>query len=186
MFTVLDTKSGYLQMKLDYESSLLTTMKTPVGRYRWLKLPFGIKSAPELYQRALDERLEDIDHTYAIMDDILIAARDIAHHDSVLEAVFNRARTYNFKLNFEKVRVRKQQVQYVGHVISAEGLKPNPEKIRAMKDMPTPKAKEDVRRFLGSIHYLAKFLPMLAEVEAPLAIIHSCAIVKFLFVNQSH
>ena len=83
VFTVLDAKSGYLQMKLDYESSLLTTMNTPIGRYRWLKLPFGIKSAPELYQRAMDEMLEDIDHAYAIMDDILIAGRDIAHHDSV-------------------------------------------------------------------------------------------------------
>ena len=168
VFTVLDAKSGYLQMKLDYESSLLTTMNTPIGRYRWLKLPFGIKSAPELYQRAMDEMLEDIDHAYAIMDDILIAGRDIAHHDSVLEAVLNRATTYNLKLNFEKVRVRKQQVQYVGHIISAEGLKPDPEKVRAMKDMPPPEAKEDVRRFLGSIQYLAKFLPMLAEVEEPL------------------
>ena len=57
VFTVLDAKSGYLQMKLDYESSLLTTMNTPIGRYRWLKLPFGIKSAPEMYQRAMDEML---------------------------------------------------------------------------------------------------------------------------------
>ena len=93
VFTVLDAKSGYLQMKLDYESSLLTTMNTPIGRYRWLKLPFGIKSAPELYQRAMDEMLEDIDHAYAIMDDILIAGRDIAHHDSVLNEVLHRART---------------------------------------------------------------------------------------------
>ena len=102
IFTVLDAKSGYL--------GLMTTMNTPIGRYRWLKLPFGIKSAPELYQRAMNEMLEDIDHAYAIMDDILIAGRDIAHHDSVLEAVPHRARTYNLKLNFEKVRVRKGQV----------------------------------------------------------------------------
>jgi len=159
VFTVLDAKSGYLQMKLDYESSLLTMMNTPIGRY---------KSAPELYQRAMDEMLEDIDHAYAIMDDILIAGRDTVHHDLVLEAVLHRARTYNLKLNFEKVRVRKQQVRYVGHIISAEGLKPDPEKVRAMRDMPPPGTKEAVRRFLGSIQYLAKFLPMLSEVETPL------------------
>ena len=70
VFTVLDAKSGYLQMKLDYESSLLTTMNTPIGRYRWLKLPFGIKSAPEMYQRTMNEMFEGIDHVYAIMDDI--------------------------------------------------------------------------------------------------------------------
>ena len=105
VFTVLDAKSGYLQMKVDYESSPLITMNTPIGRFRWLKLPFGIKSAPELYQRAMHEMLEDIDHAYAIVDDILIAGRDIAHHDSVLEVVLNRATTYNLKLNFEKIRV---------------------------------------------------------------------------------
>lgn len=91
--------------------------------------------------------MEEINHAYAIMDDILVAGRDIALHDSVLEAVLNRARTYNLKLNFAKVRVRKQQVQYVGHIISAEGLKPDPEKVRGMKDMPPPRKKEVVRRF---------------------------------------
>ena len=73
----------------------------------------------------------------------------------------------NLKLNFDKVRVRKQQVPYVGHIISAEGLKPDPEKVSAMKEMPPPTTKEDVLRFLGSIQYLAKFLPMVAEVETP-------------------
>ena len=70
-----------------------------------------IKSAPEMYQRAMDEMLEGIDHAFAIMDDILIAGRDIAHHDLVLQKVLDRARSYNLKLNFEMVRVRKQQVQ---------------------------------------------------------------------------
>ena len=102
VFTVLDAKSGYLQMKLDYESSLLTTMNTPIGRYRWLKVPFGIKSAPEMYQRTMNEMLEGIDHAYAIVDDILITGRNVAHHDSVLEAVLQRAKSYNLRLNFDK------------------------------------------------------------------------------------
>ena len=85
-------------MKLDHEYSLLTTMNSPIGRYRWLKLPFGIKSAPEMYQRTMDEMLEDTDLAYAIMDDILIAGRDVKHHDSVLEAVLHRAKTYNLKV----------------------------------------------------------------------------------------
>ena len=162
-FTVLGAKSGYLQMKLVYESSLLTTMNTPLGRYRWLKLPFGIKSAPEMYQRAMDDMLEGIDHAHAVMDDILIAGRDIAHHDAILNEVLDRAKGHNLKLNFDKVKVRKQEVPYVSHIISSEGLKANPEKVRAMR---ARHAK--VRRFLGSIQYLSKFLPMLAEVETPL------------------
>ena len=107
--------------------------------------------------------LEGIDHAYAIMNDTLVAGRDISLHDSVLEKVLYRAKSYNPKL-----RVRKRQVPYVGHIIFAEGLKPDPEKVRAIKEMPPPTTKEDVRQFLGSIQYLAKFLPMLAEVETPL------------------
>ena len=83
VLTVLDAKSGYLQMKLDYESSLLTTINIPIGRYRLLKLPFGIKSSLKMYQRAMDKMLEGIDHAYAIMHDILVAWRDISHQDSI-------------------------------------------------------------------------------------------------------
>ena len=103
----------------------------------------------------MDEMLEGIDHAYAIIGDMLVAERDTSHHDSVLEKVLYRAKSYNLKLNFDKVRVRKQQVPYVGYIMSAEGLKPDPEKVRAMKEMPPPTTKEDVRRFLGSIHYQA-------------------------------
>ena len=137
-------------------------------KVQMVKTPFRIKSALEMYQRAMDVMLEGIDHAYAVMDDILVAGHDISHHDLVLEKVLWRAKSYNPKLNFDKVTVRKQQVPYVGHIISAEGLKSDPEKVWAMKEMPPPTTKEDVGRFLGSIQYLAKFLPMLAEVETPL------------------
>ena len=127
VFTVLDAKSGYLQMRLDYESSLLTTTNTPLGRYRWLKLPFGIKSAPEMYQRAMDEMLEGIEYAHAKKNDILVAGRDIQHHDAVLRQVLDRAKSYNFKLNFDKVKIRKE-VRYVSHMVSAHGLKPDSKK----------------------------------------------------------
>ena len=112
-FTVLDAKSGYLQMKLDYESSLLRTMNTPLDRYRWPKLPFGIKSVPEMYQRAMVDMLEGIDRAHAVIDDILVAGRDIAHHDAALNEVLDCAKGQNLKLNFDKVKVRKQEVPYV-------------------------------------------------------------------------
>ena len=166
--TILDAKSGYLQMKLDYGVQPSDNNEHPDWKVQMVKTPFGIKSALEMYQRAMDVMLEGIDHAYAVMDDILVAGRDISQYDSVLEKVLYRAKSYNLKLNFDKVRVRKQQVLFVGHIISAEGLKPDPEKVRAMKEMPPPTTKENVRRFLGSIQYLAKFLPMLAGVETPL------------------
>ena len=143
-------------------------MNTPIGRYRWTRLPFGIKSAPELYQRTMNEMLEGIDKAYAIMDDILIAGKDTKEHDEVLRQVLTRAQNQNLKLNFDKVKIRKCEVPYVGHLITSRGLKPDPEKVRAVMEMPAPDSKEAVKRFLGFIQYLAKFLPMLAEEEEPL------------------
>lgn len=91
VFSVLDAKSGFLQINLDYESSKLTTFNTPIGRFRWLRLPFGIKSAPEIFQRAMDQMLEGISGATAIMDDILIAGRDVEHHDQIFKKVIERA-----------------------------------------------------------------------------------------------
>ena len=87
VFSVLDAKSGFLQIKLDYESSLLTTFNTPQGRYRWLRLPFGVKSAPEIFQKAMDRMLEGIEGANAIMDDILVGGRHVDDHDRILRKV---------------------------------------------------------------------------------------------------
>ena len=84
VFSKIDAKSGFLQIKLDYESSLLTTFNSPIGRYRWLRLPFGMKSAPEIYQRIMDEMLDDIDGARAIMDNILIAGKTPQEHDRIM------------------------------------------------------------------------------------------------------
>ena len=168
IFSVLDAKSGFLQMVLDYESSLLTTMNTPMGRYRWLRLPFGIKSAPELYQRAMDEMFEGIADAYPIMDDILIVGKNRAHHDAVLKSVLERAQENNLKFTWDKAKIRKPRVGYMGHLLTENGLCPDPAKVQAVKDMPAPDCKEAVSRFLGFVGYLSKFLPMLADVEEPL------------------
>ena len=109
LFSVLDAKSGYMQIKHDNDSSYmyLTTFNTPIGRFRWRRLPFGIKSVPEIYKRIMVQLMEGIEGTFAIMDDILIADRDREHHDHFLRAVIKRATEYNLRLNFDKCRVRR-------------------------------------------------------------------------------
>ena len=149
VFSVIDAKSGFLQIKLDYESSLLTMFNTPVGRYRWLRLPFGIKSAPEIFQRIMDTMLEGIDGARAIMDDILIAHSTLEGHDRILKQVVRRATEWDLKLNFAKCHIRQPKVKYVGHLVTQNGLEPDPDKVRAMREMPQPQNKEDIRRFLG-------------------------------------
>ena len=168
VFSVLDAKSGFMQIKLDEESSLLTTFNTPIGRFRWLRMPFGLKSSPEVYQRIMDEMLENIDGAFAIMDDVLVAGRDLAHHDQILRKVIQRATLYNLKLNMQKLRIRQSEVPYIGHIISSEGLKADPAKVKAVHEMPAPTDKEGIKRFLGFVTYLSKFIPNLSSIDAPL------------------
>ena len=168
VFSVLDAKSGFLQIKLDYESSLLTTFNTPVGRYRWLRLPFGVKCAPELFQRIMDTMLEDIPGARSIMDDILIGGVDDDDHDRILDKVAARAVEWNLALNPEKCQVKKRKVLYHGHTLGENGLEPSEEKVRALREMPVPECKEEVRSFLGLVQYLAKFIPNMSSVDAPL------------------
>ena len=168
VFSKLDTKSSFLQIKLDEASSLLTMFNTPLGRYRWLRLSFGIKCAPEIFQRIMDQMLEGIEGATAIMDDILIAGSNTEHHDAVLRQVIERATSYNLKLNHQKCLIRQPAVPYIGHLLTSEGLKPDPSKVAAVRAMPTPKKKDDVKRFLGFVTYLAKFIPNLSELDAPL------------------
>jgi len=171
IFSVIDAKSGFLQIELDTESSYLTTFNTPLGRYRWLRLPFGIKSAPEIYQRIMDEMLKGIDGAYAIIDDILIAGDDIAHHDAILRQVIGRATEYNLKLNYDKCLIRQQRVPYMGHILTANGLQADPRKVQAIVEMPAPQDKEGVRRFLWLVQCLVKFIPKHSQVDAPLRVL---------------
>ena len=153
-FSALDAKSGYCQLPLDEESSYLTTFNTPLGRFRWLRLPFGIRSAPEIYQRVIDTMLEDIEGATAIVDDIIVAGRTIEEHDEILKRVLYRATEWNVKLNLEKCRLRQTSIKYVGHIITDSGAKPDPDKIRAIVQMPEPQNKEEVSTFLGFVTYL--------------------------------
>ncbi|KAF0043714.1 hypothetical protein F2P81_005051 [Scophthalmus maximus] len=168
VFSVLDAKSGFLQIELDDDSSLLTTFNTPVGRFRWLRLPFGVKCAPEIFHRIMDCMLEGISGATAIMDDIQIAAPDVKTHDAILCKVVERANSYNLRLNFRKCHIRQSEVPYVGHLLTAGGLKPDPAKVETVRCMTPPTDKKGVRRFLGFVTYLSKFIPNLSEEDAPL------------------
>ena len=96
-----------------------------MGRFHWLRLPFRLKCAPEIFQRIMDQMLDCIIGATVNMDDILIAGRDRDHHDSILKQVMERATSYNLKLNMQKCKVRQKEVQYVGHLLTADGLKPD-------------------------------------------------------------
>ena len=168
IFSKLDATSGFWQLQLDDQSSKLCTFNTPFGRYHYLRLPFGVKCASELYQSVMSQMIEDIEGTEVIMDDILIWGRTMAEHDQRLKRVLNKAREYNLKLSPSKCEFRKSEMTYVGHTLSSEGLKPDSDKLRAVEQMKAPTNKKELQTFLGFVQYLAKFLPNMSDVSAPL------------------
>lgn len=167
-FTVLDANSGFWQVKLDEASSRLCTFNTPFGRYRFLRLAFGINSAPEVFHRTVRQLFEGIEGVETYIDDLLIWGETKQQHDERLRQVLERARVKNFKLNKEKCRVGLEEIKYLGHVFSKEGLKPDQSKIEAVKKMPTPECKKDMERFLGMVTFLAKFIPNMSQHTEPL------------------
>ena len=117
-------------------------------------MPFGIKSAPEIFQRIMDEMIVGIPGAFAIIDDILIAGKTVEDHDRVFRQVVERATQYNLKR-----LIRQSRVPYMGHIPTGNGLEIYPSKVKAPMDMPRPSDKEGVRRILGFVQYLGKFIP---------------------------
>ncbi len=173
-FTVCDAKDGFHQIQLDEESSYLTTFNTPFGRYRWTRLPFGISSAPEVWQRRMHEFVEGLEGVEVIADDFLIVGFGNTDDEvnASLErnerAFFQKCREWNLKLNKSKLKRGQSSVAFMGHLLTSEGLKPDPRKVEAILEMPPPTDIKGIKRFLGMVNYLAKFLPLLSDMTQPL------------------
>ena len=167
VFTVLDAKTSFWQIPIDEQSSKLTTFHSPAGRMRFLRMPYGINSGPEVFQRTM-ETLFDGFPCEIIVDDLLVYGKDLAEHDANLTKVLIRAREVNLKLNKSNCKFRQTQVSYVGHLITDQGVKPDPEKVAAINDIPTPEGPADLHRFLGMTNYLSKFIDNFSKISAPL------------------
>ena len=167
-------KDGFYQVGLDEESSLKTTFWTPFGRYRYLRLPFGINLAPEEFECKLQEKLDGLPGVIVLRDDILVVGNgetlDEANknHDENLVRLLDRARQVNLRLNSSKLHLRKPEVRFMGHLITSKGLEPDPDKVKAVEEMPELTTKQELKSLLGFVNYLSKFLPKLSEVAQPL------------------
>ena len=167
-FTKLDACSGYWQVKLDQDSSMLTTFNTPFGRYRFLRMPFGVHSAQDVFQRLVDKTFGDLPGVAAIIDDILVYGETKQEHDKNLRATLQRAGEQGVTFNPEKLTYCAQEVSYFGNRITSEGLKPDNVKIAAIVNMPVPKNKAELQVFLGMVNYLSKFSATIPPAVAPL------------------
>ncbi|PFX12858.1 Retrovirus-related Pol polyprotein, partial [Stylophora pistillata] len=174
VFSKGDLKDCFLHIELDDDSSLLTTFQTPWGRYCWKSMPFAISPTPELFQQKLDQNLEGLPGVHRIFDDLLITGKGptlsaaTQDHDKNLRGLLERCQERNIKLNRDKFMFKCSQVPFIGHLLTSEGLKPDPQKVEAICNMPKPEDVQAVQRFVNTVKYLSRFLEDLSDMSEPL------------------
>ena len=168
VFSKLDANSGFWQIPLAEESRPLTTFLTPEGRYWFNKLPFGISSAPEVFQKRMKVILEGLEGIVYLIDDILVYGKNQAEHDQRLMAVMKRLKEKHVTLNKEKCKFNQRSVNFVGHLIDQHGIRADPAKTAAILKMMAPSNITELRQFMGMVNQLGKFTPHIAELGQPM------------------
>ncbi len=166
--TTLDAKSGYWQIRMEPGSVDKTAFITHDGLFEFVVMPFGLCNAPATFQRLMQQILSGLAFCCVFIDDILVFSDTLEEHIDHLRQIFQRLRRYNLKLHPGKCKFARGQVDYLGHVISEEGIAPNPDKVRAVQEFPVPTTVRGVRQFLGMASYYRRFMPGFAKIAAPL------------------
>lgn len=167
-FTKIDLTQAYLQLKLDENSAKYATINTHKGLYHCTRLPFGVASAPAVFQKTMDEILQGIPHAICYIDDILITGTTEEEHLATLEQVLQRLVEHRVKAKKSKCFFLTPSVEYLGHEIDSEGKHTLSDKLDAIVNAPIPTNLQELRSFLGLLNYYRKFLPNIATILQPL------------------
>ena len=168
IFSKWDLAHAYQLVPLDESSKKFTTINISKGLYQYSRLPFGVSSAPAIFQRMIEGLLQGILNVSVYLDDILIAEKMEQDHLTILEKILSRLQNAGIQLKCSKCTFMLSSIDYLGHRISADGLQPTKEKVRAISEDPSPQNITQLRSFLGVIDYYSKFLPNLSTMLAPL------------------
>ena len=169
VYTTLDLRSGYYHIKLGKGSHAKTAFVTPFGKYEFNMVPFGLAQAPTYFQVLISKVLKGL-HSFAMayLDDIIIFSNDEEEHLEHLRIIFQHLKEAGLKLKRSKCDFIKRHIQYLGHLISQDGIQPLPEKLESIRDMPAPRNPKEIKQFLGLAGYYHKFVPRFLDLSRPL------------------
>jgi hypothetical protein len=161
VFSVLDLKSDYYQIPLSRRSQRITAFCTPFGLFEFSKLPMGISVVCQDLSRVIDELFADMkgDYVFNFIDDLIVYSSSPEEHKTYVKEVLRRLLTAGFTLNPEKVTIGATEITYLGHRLSATGVKVLPDRIAAIQSFPRPTTLRTLRRFLGMVGFYARFIP---------------------------
>jgi len=168
-FSALDCASGYWQVSLAEEDRAKTAFSTPTVHYEYLRMPFGLNSAPSSFQRLMSGVRMGLIGTgcFVYLDEVITFGETLQEHHARLREVFQKLRQFNLIIDPDKCEFLKTELNYVGHVITSEGVKSDPEKIKAIKNFPIPKNTTDVKSFLGLKEFYRKFIFQFSKITKP-------------------
>lgn len=171
IFSKIDLKSGYHQLKLAENSRYITTFSTHIGLFRYKRLNFGISSASEVFQKVVEDVISGIDGALNISDDIFVFGKGenaIAEHDKALDKTLSRLEEHGLTANLQKCVFRKKDMEFYGMFFTENGVAPDFKKIEALVKMAAPSNVGEVQSLLGMTNYLARFIPRYSTITAPL------------------
>ncbi|KAI5756548.1 hypothetical protein M8J77_025839 [Diaphorina citri] len=169
-FSTLDLASGFYQIEVDEASIPKTAFSTEHGHFEFLRLPMGMRNSPATFQRVMEQILRGLINNVCVvyLDDILVFGTSLQEHVQNLRLVFERLKNANLKLQMDKCEFLKKDVDFLGHVITPQGVKPNPKKIEIIRNYPIPKTPRQIKAFLGLLSYYRKFIKDFATLTKPL------------------
>ena len=169
VFSTLDLHSGYYHIGLSDSAKPKTVfVASGMGKFKFIRAPFGLAQAPAYFQRLINDVLTDCNFPMGYLDDIIIFSKTEEEHLQHLEEIFERLRKAGLKLKLQKCSFFKKHIQYLGHLISDEGIQPLPEKLENIAKMPVPQNAKQVKQFLGLVGYYRKFVPRFSDIARPL------------------
>jgi len=168
VFSTLDLKNGYLQVPLEESAVPKTAIITPFGLFEFLRMPFGLKNAGMTFQRYMDRIFNGLDFIFIYIDDILVASKSRKEHMVHLREVLNKLRSAGLVLNLPKCTFGRSSVDFLGHLVSSQGIRPLATKVEALRGHPQPSTVKELQQFLGLLNFYRRFIPSAAKVLAPL------------------